>query len=766
MAIAVLPNQEFGRRQIRDLVCGVPVRDTAWQARIAATVARWGLATVDAATFGKFNNPAGDSQCSITATDKTLTSINAVWTAADVGKSIHVQGAGVAGATLSTTIASYTSAGEIELTDAASTTVAQSYTSTAGLAVWGDDPNIDFPTVAQPEIDSAGAVVRRKGNGPLGNVSASLVLATGGTTARTLADHFGDVLNVKNFGARGDGATLDTAAVVAAAAALADGDALFFPPGEYLLDHDGASDIGDFGKAVISLTGKLNIRVVGQWATIKVVDHDITANGGLLFLYATEVKGLEVCGLSFDMTFTGRNNSALLYPFCGAVVVNDEADGAKTQDELSSDIHVHDCEFKLFHPYGQYVTTGNPYNGDPNNGYKLFSIFISGDYLGSTYASQNRGATIERCLWRDGHNGYGAWVWAYNRVAFRQLGAEAWVGKRSTIAGAVAGTGVAFIRYHQFLCSGVEVSGCKFRAKPSSERGTAGFQGAAVFCYLDTNQTGDHAHGEGRVFGNDIHLSNGDAANNLTDYGVMVSTYGSTVIETNNFDGDADATNAFDATGIYLGYEPVGGDGKASVIIKGNTWGWNCSYQNNIRIANGSAVAAYNRRLKSLVVQGNISNSQGQYFLDMTSNSAVAYLGVAHSIIDDNVVIGTYNTLWDSGSTNSRAFQLAASEAGDVLVISGNTVKDKNRFSQIASINAGAVVVARDNNLIGVTTEASGGTLALTRQTSGTAAPTAGYHSRGELVWRSDATASQSPGWICTAAGTPGTWKTLPAVSA
>lgn len=59
----------------------------------------------------------------ITATDQTLTSATAVFTTADVGKAITVAGAGVAGATLTTTIASFNSATSVELTLAAATTV-------------------------------------------------------------------------------------------------------------------------------------------------------------------------------------------------------------------------------------------------------------------------------------------------------------------------------------------------------------------------------------------------------------------------------------------------------------------------------------------------------------------------------------------------------------------------------------------------------------------------------------------------------------------
>ncbi|MGO9112596.1 MAG: hypothetical protein ACLP9L_25475 [Thermoguttaceae bacterium] len=43
----------------------------------------------------------------------------------------------------------------------------------------------------------------------------------------------------------------------------------------------------------------------------------------------------------------------------------------------------------------------------------------------------------------------------------------------------------------------------------------------------------------------------------------------------------------------------------------------------------------------------------------------------------------------------------------------------------------------------------------------GSAAPTTGTWAQGDLCWNTGATASGSPGWICTAAGTPGTWTAM-----
>lgn len=49
---------------------------------------------------------------------------------------------------------------------------------------------------------------------------------------------------------------------------------------------------------------------------------------------------------------------------------------------------------------------------------------------------------------------------------------------------------------------------------------------------------------------------------------------------------------------------------------------------------------------------------------------------------------------------------------------------------------------------------------------SGTAAPTAGAWERSDIVFNSAPSANGTIGWVCTTAGTPGTWKTFGAIAA
>ncbi len=93
------------------------------------------------------------SDAAITASDNTLTVSSATFAKSDVGKFIAVAGAGIAGANLLTTIATYTSGTEVELTDAASTTVS------GANAALGTDNTINIQE-AFDECASHGVVLR------------------------------------------------------------------------------------------------------------------------------------------------------------------------------------------------------------------------------------------------------------------------------------------------------------------------------------------------------------------------------------------------------------------------------------------------------------------------------------------------------------------------------------------------------------------------------------------------------------------------------
>ena len=84
-------------------------------------------------------------------------------------------------------------------------------------------------------IVSQGGVTKRATATELFSGTAT-VTSTGSTTGRTLKDRFADTINVKDFGAVGDGTTDDTAAIQAAIDAAA-GRHLIFPSGTYIVSY-------------------------------------------------------------------------------------------------------------------------------------------------------------------------------------------------------------------------------------------------------------------------------------------------------------------------------------------------------------------------------------------------------------------------------------------------------------------------------------------------------------------------------------------------
>ena len=69
------------------------------------------------------------------------------------------------------------------------------------------------------------------------------------------------------------------------------------------------------------------------------------------------------------------------------------------------------------------------------------------------------------------------------------------------------------------------------------------------------------------------------------------------------------------------------------------------------------------------------------------------------------------------------------------------------------------------SNTGNVTVSASGGFTPGVNWTFGTAAPSTGLHALGDVVWNTAPSPGNTFGWICTAGGTPGTWKEMGLIS-
>jgi len=510
------------------------------------------------------------------------------------------------------------------------------------------------------------------------------------------------ILNVRDFGAVGDGVADDTLALTAAAAALQDGQTLDFDGGTYLISYQGSPYSSVFGNIVMDFLDMRNISLIGNGATIKIVDHNISTYGGLWFVNFKGCKNVHISGFNFDMTFTGFNNSASYYPYVGAITGIDESSATPDFETLNSNFLIENCTFKLFHPFGAFVTTTNPYAGDPNNGYKMYTIFMQGSNASQQFANQNRDITIQNCLWKEGGNSYGIWTWAWNDVKVIGNTAESFVTKSSDTAGVYLGNTLPMVRNIPFYCEGLFVDNNYFRAKPTPER-INGFEGAAKFLVHANNLGATNiARGLSSITNNTVIL--GACYLNQRDMFFESDAFGQYIIQGNKIDGIHGQTlGSVEPYGIRWNVDNVG-NGVAQLTIDANIFGpWFLG--NAIRFENGTNVSAAQRRCKELVITNNVQLS-GDSFLRMWGTASRTYQGCESTIIANNIVDGSISGLYPPPSADNYGMFLAATEATDVVKVYGNIIRDKTRdiISSTLSCDAAAQIEIYDNKLIGITT--------------------------------------------------------------
>jgi len=140
---------------------------------------------------------------------------------------------------------------------------------------------------------------------PIGTTSESVVVSTGSSASRSLGDRFGEVFNVADFGAVGNGTTDDTAAIQAAinAAVAAGGGTIHFEPSKtYFCNTRANPSAGQttLGKHlhVIGGTANLKLRFLGNGATL--YSSTYNASGTDLVYVYSRFYSLEFFDLKFE----------------------------------------------------------------------------------------------------------------------------------------------------------------------------------------------------------------------------------------------------------------------------------------------------------------------------------------------------------------------------------------------------------------------------------------------------------------------------------
>jgi len=143
------------------------------------------------------------------------------------------------------------------------------------------------------------------------------VVATGSTTSRSLKDRFADTVNVKDFGAVGDGVTDDTAAFQAAVAA---GRCIVIPPkGTYLVKNITLSN-----SQLISGSGAIIKAASGAEYIFKLTNY----SSGISDIYIAEANCSKAAIIIASSRFVLINNVRILNTLnAGSVILLDPTEG-------------------------------------------------------------------------------------------------------------------------------------------------------------------------------------------------------------------------------------------------------------------------------------------------------------------------------------------------------------------------------------------------------------------------------------------------------
>lgn len=549
-------------------------------------------------------------------------------------------------------------------------------------------------------------------------------LAQGDTVARPLrvlgVEHG---VSVRDFGALGDGSTDDTTAIQAA---LDAGGLVIFPPGTYKitasLEVSSDTTISGYG-ACISVYGTAPYHAIINTGWTEAGTDDGVENVNILGL---EIDGRKSTKTSATDVNSGRGISINSGRYCTV-----------------RDCYVHDT-------YTHGIWFGSYYSSDDDT-YYTHHITVAG----------NR---CENCGNTEWSRGYGIWFFwkSYDFVIADNVVTH---GEAGGIAVDDASSGAeASKQCERFAITGNVVTGDTARTDTLNERGIT------VEGSFDFTVTGNTIDG----IGDAIMVSDGQG-NQTTGYGVIsgntvrAANKGIRILDSRDVlisGNDIEANAGTTPTGIriesaadpYIVNVSVTGNLIKSTLVGVRTYTATEGTYTNV-VFSGNAVLAIGDLTGT-------ANSMGLYAesgaIRILNNTATGFEDGIRSASDSaivafNQVSGNKYGVHLTAAGNSVAGNLTSGNGSGGLKVdeAAATFATKilsNAFADSESSTAGALY--HDNYLGSI------------RRATGTAAPVAGAWVRGDTVYNTTPSAEGYVGWVCTAAGTPGTWKGFGAIEA
>jgi putative cofactor-binding repeat protein len=620
-------------------------------------------------------------------------------------------------------------------------------------------------------------------------------LATGTTTPRNLVTRTADVVNVKDFGAKGDGVTNDTVSIQAALNwCISNNKGLFFSDGTYLMGHCTIS-------GSISIVGNRHGSIIKRLVNF---DANNVAEGLITNAhFAITSSGIEV---SFNgLTFDGNEANQSASVPAGQSIQFSNNDGATTG---SSTISIEDCTFK---------------------NQTLYAINLNG----GSNTNEQQVCTVRNCSFLDGRKGVGSGdpsvpnvngfapfaiqvadhitlIATHNKFIFRKPLASIaeyapsgirWTFLETTINADGASGIITNNYFHRYGRKNEDYQG---NPTGNNGLGCTDFYGRGREIIVSNNKF-DYCFNSAirgkvnvvsvSITGNEIHdtpLAINIGPNTADSQAGNIVITGNSIRSTEEYGigviGNVDSSPNY-VEGVTINGNHISGVTNPNGSI-GNTAGILVRYAKNVTISGntvetctGTYVSGIKcRNIQDVVITGNrVQNTAGiAIFLNEVFKS---YTITGNSIEDSGnrgISIDTTSTSVDGIASNNMIQNavdygiIQASDIGDYSVC-GNIIKNITGLSRGIYVPSTVTNAIISNNISDATAQLFNANI--DRTTSEfmnnwnqshehrTSAPTTGTWVQGDIVWDTTPTSGGFVGFICVASGTPGTWKTFGSIS-
>lgn len=509
----------------------------------------------------------------------------------------------------------------------------------------------------------------------------------------------GAPLNVRDYGATGDGVTNDLAAIQAAAAAMTSNSVLYFPKGTYKLEWTGAKPTKHI--IAIDLFQLTNIKIVGDEATIFIDDHNTNLYGGLLFCRPRACKNVEIHGFNVNMSFIDSNKDAAYYPESGFLYAHNTEENGSTVPVPYADrienISVHDCYFDMRSSYGAYTTSQNPYLGDSNNGGKYYPCFIRGELADPNYTSQNKGVNIYNLTFADTHECYGIWVWGVSDVQIHHSQFFGWATRTCNYLGQMLGGSVPAIRCHKFATRNWRITDNIIMGRvPVMRVGTQ--NGSSALISMQQETTAYNREDVIVVANNTLTIGSTLETDPVpsADRGIELICAGNFDVHSNSFASNNRLAAPACGPAVYVGNPAVAGGLSINATIRGNVFHPSCERIFGVVYVSESNVSYADRSIKSLTITDNVVRGYNKNFLEK-ENSGKTYQGALYQCVANNNFFTTDNAFYPPSNTDVVALKIYHEDSGDgVCCVNNNIV---GGYTGIGVYGAGAANGFYRNNL-------------------------------------------------------------------